>query len=167
MSMLRSRSLWMPCRDSVASGLAAGLFFANMPMPFQMVPAALVAGLLRGNVPIAMAACWVTNPLTQIPYMLMQFKVGQWLCETLHIPLPFFLENATVHLPKLGRLGLAEFAVGVCFCAVGMAAASFPLIHALSWLMPKYLPKKRQQPSALRMGAAARPPRRLNRPWGG
>jgi uncharacterized protein (DUF2062 family) len=138
---LRGRSFWVPCRDSVAVGLATGLFFANMPMPFQMLPAALAAAFLRGNVPTAMAACWVSNPVTQLPFMLLHYKVGQWLCENLPIPPPALLDGARVTLPGLGELNLTAFVVGATICGVTMAAAAFPLVHCFSWLMPQHLPK--------------------------
>ena len=145
---LRNRSFWVPCRDSVAVGMATGLFFANMPMPFQMLPAALAAAMLRGNVPTAMAACWVSNPVTQVPFMLLQYKVGQWLCDTLHIGPPEFLAGASVTLPALGALNLTTFVLGVAVCGTIMAAAAFPLTHFFSWLMPHHLPSIRRRKQA-------------------
>ena len=53
---LFDRSLWVPCRDTVSAGLAFGLFFSVMLMPFQSLPAAVLAMRFRANVPFAMAA---------------------------------------------------------------------------------------------------------------
>ncbi|MGD7652123.1 MAG: DUF2062 domain-containing protein, partial [Verrucomicrobiales bacterium] len=74
---IRKRELWIPCRDSVAMGMAIGLFFSMMLMPFQMIPTALIAMKRGGNVPIAMASCWVSNPLTLPIILLIQVKLGQ------------------------------------------------------------------------------------------
>jgi uncharacterized protein (DUF2062 family) len=37
------RELWIPCRQSVARGLSAGMFFAMILMPFQALAAAIIA----------------------------------------------------------------------------------------------------------------------------
>jgi uncharacterized protein (DUF2062 family) len=41
-----------------------------------MVPAALIAMRFRANVPFAMAACWITNPVTAGPALFGQFVLG-------------------------------------------------------------------------------------------
>lgn len=143
---LKHRSFWVPCRDSVAVGLAAGLFFSMIPMPFQMVPAALIAARFRGNVPIAMGSCWLTNPVTQAPIMWFQFQLGEWLREGLHIPTPAFLSGASLNLPGIGTLNPGDFVLGFITCAVVLALAAFPLTHLFSLLMPRLLPKLRRRP---------------------
>jgi uncharacterized protein (DUF2062 family) len=44
-----------------------------------MILAGLGAFLLRVNIPIALAACWVTNPLTAPGIYLLQYELGRWL----------------------------------------------------------------------------------------
>lgn len=144
---LKHRSFWVPCRDSVAVGLSAGLFFSMIPMPFQMVPAALVSARFRGNVAIAMGACWLTNPLTQAPIMWAQFRVGEWLRNFLHIPTPPFLAGAHLTLPGIGTLNATDFVLGFITMAVICALAAFPLVHAFSYLLPHYLPRLRHRRS--------------------
>jgi hypothetical protein len=57
--------LWCTDRRSIAGGLAFGLFIAFTPtIGFQMSMAVIGAILLKVNLPIAIAACWLTNPLT-------------------------------------------------------------------------------------------------------
>ena len=58
------RSLWMPCRDTVATGLAIGLFFSMVPLIPQSIFAAILAMRVKANVPMAMAACFISNPFT-------------------------------------------------------------------------------------------------------
>ncbi|MEO0017807.1 MAG: hypothetical protein RLZZ522_1090 [Verrucomicrobiota bacterium] len=140
------RTLWQPCRDSVASGLAAGLFFAVMPMPFQTVPAVLFAMRFRGNVPIAMAACWLTNPFTQVPVTWFQFRLGEWLRTTLSIPMPHFLVQADLVLPGAGHFNVAGFVLGFLTSGVVLALAAFPLVHLFSAMLPHYLPALRHRP---------------------
>lgn len=140
---LLQRSFWVPCRNSVATGISAGLFFSMMPMPFQMVPAALVAARFRGNVPIAMGACWLSNPFTQVPIWLFQFRMGESLRHFLSIPMPEFLVKVDLELAGTGSLNAAGFVLGFITCGVVLALAAFPLTHLFSLLMPQILPRFR------------------------
>ena len=65
--------------DAVRRGLAVGLFWAMIPMPLQMAPAALFCWLARGNLPLALVCVWISNPLTYAPIFLLEFQVGKWL----------------------------------------------------------------------------------------
>lgn len=66
-------------RRSVAGGVAVGLFVAFLPMPGQMVVAALLAVLLRVNLVISVVLVWVSNPLTIPPMFYFAYVVGTWL----------------------------------------------------------------------------------------
>lgn len=74
--------VWGFDRRSVAGGLALGLFIAFTPtIPFQMLLCAVGAVLLRVNLSIAVAAIWITNPLTAVPIYVAASRVGRFLCE--------------------------------------------------------------------------------------
>ena len=137
---LFERSLWIPYRDSVAAGLSIGLFFSMMLMPFQMVPAALVAMRSRANVPFAMAACWVTNPFTTAPILWAQFKLGHWMREVLGVPMPKFLAKVQFDVPGAGHLNAASFILGMLSMGVLLALVAYPLVHMFSALLPQHLP---------------------------
>ena len=96
------RSLWMPCRDTVASGLAIGLFFSMMPLIPQSLFAAVLAMRAKVNVPFAMAACFISNPFTNVPFWYAQIHLGQWLIDFFSLPVPSFLAKATMSLPGVG-----------------------------------------------------------------
>jgi uncharacterized protein (DUF2062 family) len=66
-------------RRSVSMAVAIGLFWALIPMPFQMVPSAICAVWLRANLPLAVALVWVTNPITMPPVFYFCYKLGVWL----------------------------------------------------------------------------------------
>lgn len=65
-------------RRSVSGAFAVGLFFAWVPVPFQMLLSALVAIAIRVNLPISVALVWVTNPLTMPPMFYFAYKIGAW-----------------------------------------------------------------------------------------
>lgn len=74
-----SRELWRPRKQTVAAGVATGLFWAMMPIPFQMLPAGVMAFFLRFNVPAAISVVWITNPLTWPVILYWQYRLGSWL----------------------------------------------------------------------------------------
>ena len=81
-ALLHDENLWHLNRRSVAGGVAAGLFWAMIPMPAQMVAAALSAIMFRINLPISVALVWLTNPLTMPPVFYFNYLVGTWLLGT-------------------------------------------------------------------------------------
>jgi uncharacterized protein len=135
------RCLWKPCRDSVAHGLAIGLFFSMLLlMPFQMIGAAVVAMRFRANVPFAMAACWISNPVTNIPIGVAQFRLGEWLRTSVGVPMPHFLERAQINLPGAGTLNAASFVLGSLAMGLTLAAGAFLLVRLFSAVLPHHLP---------------------------
>jgi hypothetical protein len=68
--------LWHLNRHSVAAAFAVGLFFAFVPVPFQMILAAGGAIIFHGNLPISVALVWLTNPITMSPIFYFAYLVG-------------------------------------------------------------------------------------------
>lgn len=79
---LHEENLWHLNRRSVSGGVAAGLFWAMIPMPMQMLAAAFTAVLFRVNLPISVALVWLTNPITIPPIFYFSYVVGTWLLGT-------------------------------------------------------------------------------------
>jgi uncharacterized protein (DUF2062 family) len=69
-------NLWHLNRYSASMAFFVGLFMAFIPIPGQMPAAALLAMLLRCNLPISVALVWITNPLTMPALFFMAYKVG-------------------------------------------------------------------------------------------
>jgi uncharacterized protein (DUF2062 family) len=139
---IAKRALWIPCRDTVAAGLAIGLFFSMMlPLPFQMVPAALLAMFSKANVPFAMAACWVSNPITMGPILWAQYALGQWMRDVLGVPMPHFLAD----IPGFASLSMASYILGMITSGVVLALLAYPLVHLFSAILPQHLPVRRRR----------------------
>ena len=130
------RSLWMPCRQTVSTGISIGLFFAMMPIPFQMVASALLSMRFRANVPFAMAACWVTNPFTQVPIILGQFRIGEWMRHELSVPMPGFLTRVDYAIPGVGALNAASFTLGFITCAIVLSILAYPVVQLVYAMLP-------------------------------
>lgn len=69
-------------RRSMCKALALGVFVAFIPVPLQMLLAALGAIWIRVNLPMAVATVWITNPVTMPPMYYFCYKTGAWLLGT-------------------------------------------------------------------------------------
>jgi uncharacterized protein (DUF2062 family) len=76
---LSTPNLWHLNRRSVTRAVSIGLFIAFLPMPGQMLIAAIAAIWARVNLPVCVSMVWFTNPLTMGPIFFCTYKVGTWL----------------------------------------------------------------------------------------
>jgi uncharacterized protein (DUF2062 family) len=130
---LLDRTLWQPCRDTVAGGLSIGLFFAMMPMPLQTVAAAALAVRWRVNIPFAVASCFVSNPLTEVFIRASQIRFGRWLREHLDVTIP---PIGQFRLP----LWAADFIIGFLLAGILLAFVAYPVVYLFSAITPDTLP---------------------------
>ncbi len=142
----------------MASGLAIGLFFSMMLIPFQTLPAAIIAMRLRANVPLAMAAIWISNPVTTPAILLAQFQLGQWMRDSLAVPMPSFLTIVHFHVPGVGTLNVASFILGMITSGVLLAMCAYPIVHLFSALLPHLLPIRSRRARAAAAAAARQAP---------
>lgn len=150
---LLDRHLWVPCRDTVATGLAIGMFFSMILfLPFQMIFAAVLAMRFRVNVPFAMAACWVSNIFTNVPIGVAQVWLGAWMRDALGFPMPGFLSKVYFKIPEIGEVNAASFFLGMMVSAVIVALVAFPIVHLFAAIMPHHLPVKKGLPLRVSKG---------------
>lgn len=92
-NLLHESNLWHLNRRSVTVAVAIGLFFAFIPIPLQMLAAAVFAFWLKANLPIAVSLVWITNPITFAPVFIFAYQLGHWLLDLpptdLHFELSF------------------------------------------------------------------------------
>lgn len=79
--ILHEPNLWHINRHGIARGFLIGIFLCLIPMPFQMVAAALCAIWLNANLPLSVALVWISNPLTMPPMFYFNYKVGAWMLD--------------------------------------------------------------------------------------
>lgn len=122
---LFDRGLWRPSGNRVAAGVATGLFWAMMPVPFQMLPSGITAFFLRFNVPAAIAVVWVTNPITWPIILYWQYRLGAWLLGQrgpTEVETSLLASLASVPLPLL---------LGCFVCGVIIAPVSYVIVAAV------------------------------------
>ena len=127
--LLHNANLWHLNRHSVAKAFAVGLFFAFIPVPFQMVLAAGGAILFHANLPLSVALVWLTNPLTMPVIFYSCYLVGTLL---LGVPEQEFAFDASWQwvVESLSTIGPA-FLVGCGFLAVIFATLGYLGIQSL------------------------------------
>lgn len=133
---LLNRRLWHLNRHSTAWGVGAGLFWAWIGLPIQTIGAAAMAIAGRGNLALAVAFTWVSNPFTWIPCFLLSYYVGLFLtgAEPIHDlraqiqqavdagPIEGIVLSARMlwaDLPQLYPLLVGGFAIGTVSGIVG------------------------------------------------
>lgn len=69
--------------EVVAKGLAVGVFAGCFPfLGLQSLIGIFLATLLRGSKVAAIAATWISNPLTYVPIFVFNYKLGKLLLGT-------------------------------------------------------------------------------------
>ena len=116
--------LWIVNRESVASAVAIGIFSAYIPIPIQMVFAALLAIVFRSNLPLAVALVWISNPLTWLLFYTPPYLLGLTL---LGEPLPEMESlSAVTLLQQIPALWL-----GCLIFGVALGAGGYVLVQVL------------------------------------
>lgn len=125
--LLDHPAYWSLNRRNVTRAFALGLFLSFVPLPVHFVLAAVLALMLRLNIPAVVLGTLLANPLTLVPMNLLAYWVGCQLLGIHERPLAFELtwEWLTVHLLPvwkpflLGCLVMGTSAALVGYVALG------------------------------------------------
>ena len=79
---LQDPGLWHINRKSFCGAVAIGVFFSFIPVPFQMLLAAVAAIILRFNILVAVPLVWISNPLTMVPMFYFCYRIGAAILDT-------------------------------------------------------------------------------------
>ena len=123
--LLHDPNLFHLNRHSVSVALAVGIFTSFLPLPGQMMIAALLALWFRCNLPLSMILVWISNPVTMPAIFYSTYKLGAWILGT--PPLDFKIELSLQWLTQeVGKIWLPLFfgslLTGIFFAAVSYFA---------------------------------------------
>ncbi|MCV6605277.1 MAG: DUF2062 domain-containing protein [Porticoccaceae bacterium] len=121
--LLEDPNLFHLTRHSVSLAFLVGVFMAFMPIPGQMVVAALLALWLRCNLPISVGLVWITNPLTIPPMFYGTYLVGTLLMGI--EPIELTIEMDWEWLKTEGAKIWKPLLVGSLSCGVVFSALSY------------------------------------------
>lgn len=68
--------LWQLNRRSVAAGVGLGVFCGFLIPGLQVVIAAMLAMVIRANLPVAVVSTLISNPFTYAPIVVLAYRVG-------------------------------------------------------------------------------------------
>jgi uncharacterized protein (DUF2062 family) len=74
-------NLWHINRYSASMAFFVGLFVAFMPIPGQMLLAAVMAVALGCNLPLSVGLVWITNPVTMPAIFYLAYRVGAMIVD--------------------------------------------------------------------------------------
>lgn len=122
-------NLWHLNRYSVSTAFSAGLFAALVPLPFQMLIAAALSIFFRGNLPIAAALTWTTNPFTTPPIAYFCYRVGVFVMgkEPRHFKFEASLDWL---MSEIGGIGM-PFIIGSIIVSIVVAFLANMIIRLI------------------------------------
>ncbi len=129
--------LWHANRRGIAMGVAVGVFFGLLIPVAQMLCAALVALLLRANIPAAVGCTLITNPVTFAPVYFVAYHLGGWMLNNTGVPLvDDGIGGAAAESPtglafwmdRLATVG-APLALGLLTLAVSLSVLTYFAVH--------------------------------------
>lgn len=145
-SRLHDSNLWHLNRHSAAGAFGVGLFCAWLPIPFQMLAAALLAIVFRVNIPLSAVMVWLTNPLTMAPLFYFAYRLGSFLLDRPHHYKHF--ELSLEWLSSAMSSAAPPFLLGCLVMAVVSSATGFMLIHGLwRWTVSRRWKRRRRNRS--------------------
>lgn len=128
--LLHDPNLWHLNKRSVSGAFSVGLFTAFIPIPAQMLFAAIGSILFRVNLPISVALVWLTNPVTMAPVLYFAYKLGGIILGVApeHVDFELSLEWFETEFGQVWQ----PFVLGLCLLATGSAALS-NIVVRLIW----------------------------------
>ncbi len=112
-------------RKVISKAVLIGLFIAFIPMPMQMLAVIGFIPFVRFNVPIAIAMCWLTNPITMPLIYSIEYMTGCFILNIDSIVIQMSLEWFS---NNIGKIFLPLY-TGAFFYAIIISIGGYYLVN--------------------------------------
>jgi uncharacterized protein (DUF2062 family) len=127
------KRVWKPTQHTLAGGVAVGLLVSMQLLPMQMPAAAILAAVFRVNIPVAIAMCWLSNPVTIPALVPLEYALGKsvlsWISSVPATPFPRELPHSLAE----SWLTLKEHAPVMLFGGLLLGGALAPVGYAVTF----------------------------------
>lgn len=144
-------NLWHINRYSASMAFFVGLFVAFLPVPGQMVWAALLAVTLSCNLPLSVGLVWITNPVTMPALFYLAYRIGALLIDVpvteVQFELSFYwMSHTAAHVWK-------PFLLGCLLCGLSCGSLGYFTVSMLwRWRVAHHWhQRKKRRETARRM----------------
>ena len=124
-------------RKMVSRAVLLGLFIAFIPMPMQMAAVLALMPFVKFNVPIGLAMCWMSNPLTMPPMYYMEYLTGSFFLGTKIEPVKMSLQWFSDNIDNI----FIPLYTGTLFYSVFGSLSAYWLVNYF-WKASVYRDKK-------------------------
>lgn len=141
-SLLHRPELWRFNRRTVPKAVGIGVFCAFMPMPFQMILAAVLGIVLYANLPLSVGLVWLSNPITMPPMFYGAYVLGKVILGSPDLLADKSAELTVTLLIDNFNLIWQPFLLGTFICGLVFGTASY---FVASWCWDLASLRKRKQ----------------------
>ncbi len=143
-SWVYASNLWHINRYSASMAFFVGLFVAFMPIPGQMIAAALLAVLFSCNLPLSVGLVWITNPVTMPAIFYLAYRIGALLIDVpvrdVHFALS--IEWLTTSLVAIWK----PFLLGCLICGLFFGSLGYFTISMLwRWRVARHWQQRKKR----------------------
>lgn len=136
---LHNPNLWHLSRRSAARAFLIGVFCAFLPIPGQMIIAAVFALWLGANLAVSVGLVWLTNPITIPPIFFSTYKLGAWILGSEPMQMTWDIVSIQAKLSHIWW----PLLLGSLIAGILLAALSYIIINWL-WIWQVQKNRKRR-----------------------
>lgn len=126
---LTEPGLWHFSHRSVSLGCFIGVFCCFLPMPFQMLPAAILAIFFGANLLVTLACVWISNPVTMPAMVYFSYQVGIWILDI--SPPPYGTTWGADQLYHYVKFIGAPIMLGSLVCGLVFGCIAFLMVRVI------------------------------------